>query len=668
MKRLKRPSLLLVLALASLVLLPLLAFWQYRWLGEVSQAERERMQRNLQASAAQFSLEFDRELTRAYLFFQANSAVRIVRPGQPPRPDNALSPQEDIATRYRQWSEAAKHARLVKAIYEARLNAQGAYELARFDPAAGRFEPSVWTDELAVARASLNAAQQPQTTGQQVVQNVVRSRISGSGQGVPRIVQTTITLSALRSLDERLPGLLIPLRPFEPSAFEATPLKFAAQPPCDYRIVLFDLAYLQQQMLPELAQRFLFEQGKDAYTCAVLPSSATQPIYQSDAQQNPTAFAQSDVSVPLFKLRLEEFDQMLMPHLRQQLTNLASHASQRLELLEEKETSTKIEPPSPLAMNEQPLEKQPLLALKTASQGAWRLVVKHRAGSLEAAVNQVRRRNLAISFGVVILLGLSVGLMLLASRRAQALAERQMEFVAGVSHELRTPLAVICSAAENLADGVVNSPAQIKQYGALIRDEGRRLGGMVEQVMEFAGVQSGKRAYEMRSINARAIIDDALNALKVPLAEQGFYVEAGWPPRLPMIEADLASLSRALQNLLTNAMKYSDVSRLITLRAVVVNHTELQFIVEDRGLGIPANELPHLGEAFYRGKAVVAAQIHGNGLGLSLVKQIAQAHGGRLSVESEVGKGSKFTLHLPLPQVVQMQSALDDLTQKLEAR
>ncbi len=664
MKRLKRPSLLLTLALASLALLPLLAFWQYRWLGEVSQAERERMQRNLQASAAQFSLEFDRELTRAYLFFQANSAVRIVRSEQSPV---ALPPPKDLASRYRDWHQTAKYARLVKAIYEARLNAQGAYELTRFNSAAGRFEPSVWTDELAVARASLSAAQQPQTTEQQVVQNVVRSRVSGSGQGVPRIVQTTITLSALRSLDERLPGLLIPLRPFEPPTFEATALKFAAPPPCDYRIVLFDLAYLQRQMLPELAQRFLLEQGKNAYTCAVLPSSATQPIYQSDvqnpadAQQNPAGFAHSDVSVPLFKLRLEEFDQMLMPHLQQPLTNLAPHASQRLEMLEDKETLTKIEPPSPLA-------EPPLLALKTANQGAWRLVVKHRAGSLEAAVNQVRRRNLAISFGVVILLGLSVGLMLLASRRTQALAERQMEFVAGVSHELRTPLAVICSAAENLADGVVDSPAQIKQYGALIRDEGRRLGGMVEQVMEFAGVQSGKRAYEMRSINARAIIDDALNVLKAPLTEQGFYVETDWPPRLPMIEADLASLSRALQNLLTNAMKYSDVSLWIALRVAVVNHTELQFTVEDRGLGIPANELPHLGEAFYRGKAVVAAQIHGNGLGLSLVKQIAQAHGGRLSVESEVGKGSKFTLHLPLPQVTQVPSVLDDLTQKLEAR
>ena len=116
---------------------------------------------------------------------------------------------------------------------------------------------------------------------------------------------------------------------------------------------------------------------------------------------------------------------------------------------------------------------------------------------------------------------------------------------------------------------------------------------------------------------------------------------------MPLIQADVAALSRALQNLLTNAMKYSGDSRWIGLRGEV-HGNELRMIVQDRGLGIAADELPHLGEAFYRGKEVVAAQIHGNGLGLSLVKHIVRAHGGRLSVASKIGQGSSFTMHLPL--------------------
>jgi signal transduction histidine kinase len=119
------------------------------------------------------------------------------------------------------------------------------------------------------------------------------------------------------------------------------------------------------------------------------------------------------------------------------------------------------------------------------------LLVQHESGSLEAAVENVRRRNLAISFGVLLLLTISVGVLTLSSRRAHRLARQQMEFVAGVSHELRTPVAVIRSAAENLALGVVGSGDRVKQYGQAIETEARRLGDMVERVLQYAGIASG---------------------------------------------------------------------------------------------------------------------------------------------------------------------------------
>ena len=124
-----------------------------------------------------------------------------------------------------------------------------------------------------------------------------------------------------------------------------------------------------------------------------------------------------------------------------------------------------------------------------SAAGRWQLRLSHRAGSVDAAVGRARNRNLLVSSTVLLLLAVSFGLMVVATRRAQRLAAQQVEFVAGVTHELRTPLAVIRSAGENLADGVVESPEDVRQYGALITGEGRKLGAMVERVMDYAGMQ-----------------------------------------------------------------------------------------------------------------------------------------------------------------------------------
>src|SRR6185503_13739091 len=105
----------------------------------------------------------------------------------------------------------------------------------------------------------------------------------------------------------------------------------------------------------------------------------------------------------------------------------------------------------------------------TEDTGAWRMLVSYRAGPLEQVVAAARRRNLAVGFGILLLLGASVGLVVVSSQRAHRLAERQMEFVAAVSHELRTPVAAICSTSENLADGIVTEPAQVRAYGSAIQ-------------------------------------------------------------------------------------------------------------------------------------------------------------------------------------------------------
>ena len=305
----------------------------------------------------------------------------------------------------------------------------------------------------------------------------------------------------------------------------------------------------------------------------------------------------------------------------------------------------------------------------------WQVHLLHSAGSLDAAVARARSRNLLVSFGVLLLLGASMTLVLISSARAERLAAQQMEFVAGVSHELRTPLAVIRSAAENLADGIVDDGQQVKRYGQLIAGEGRRLTQMVEQVMMFAGFQAGRPGFDVRPVEIAPVVDDALSAVAPIVREQDAEIVLDVAPTLPRVMADPSAVGRALQNLLQNALKYGGEpprievsvrlasrtrdrqfalhSRGTTItsvekRALVGRPREVEISVADNGPGISPRDLPHIFEPFYRGADAVSRQVHGSGLGLSLVQRIMQQLGGRITVTSEPGQGSRFALYLPV--------------------
>jgi signal transduction histidine kinase len=258
-------------------------------------------------------------------------------------------------------------------------------------------------------------------------------------------------------------------------------------------------------------------------------------------------------------------------------------------------------------------------------------------------------RNLLVSFGTLLLLGASMGLVLVTTGRARRLAAQQLEFVAGVSHELRTPLAVIRSAAENLADGVVADPKQVKRYGDVIAGEGRRLTHMVEQIMEFAGFESGRVSLDVHPVEPGGLIEEALRAAAPHVHEHHATIERTGAAELPAVLVDAAAVTRSLQNLIVNALKYGGAPPAVVLdvRPGEPGRREVDVTVSDNGTGIAARDLPHIFEPFYRGADARARQIHGSGLGLSLVKRIMDEIGGRVSVRSDA-KGSAFTLHLPV--------------------
>jgi signal transduction histidine kinase len=224
-----------------------------------------------------------------------------------------------------------------------------------------------------------------------------------------------------------------------------------------------------------------------------------------------------------------------------------------------------------------------------------------------------------------------------------------MEFVAGVSHELRTPLAVISSAADNLADGVVAGEPQVRRYGSVIRQESRRLAEMVEQLLRFSGLQSGRARYKLQPLKAESALDRAVAACQPELRESGMAVQKEIQPGLPAVQADPAALVHCLGNLVANALKHAREGGWIGLSARLADQGEpaVEFLVEDRGPGIDPADLPHLWEPFYRGRQAVSEQIQGAGLGLSLVKRMTEAQGGTVTVTTKAGEGAVFVLRLP---------------------
>jgi signal transduction histidine kinase len=286
----------------------------------------------------------------------------------------------------------------------------------------------------------------------------------------------------------------------------------------------------------------------------------------------------------------------------------------------------------------------------------WQLVAQHPSGSLHAAGALWREHNLAIGLGLLAILAGCTALVLSVSRRAERLGKFQMQFVAGISHELCTPLAVINSAVENLADGVVDHPGQIQEYAAILRDQSGRLERLMDQVLVLASGRLGQSTSDVRPVDVATIVAQTIAASEPLLRDAGFILEKEIAFDLPPVFADSTILGKCVENLISNATKYGGENRWIAVRArisQVRSRSEVQISVEDKGIGIPSADQKHIFEPFYRVQAVRDRQIRGVGLGLYLVKRMIEEMGGRITLSSEIGHGSCFVLHIPVPSAVE---------------
>jgi signal transduction histidine kinase len=223
-----------------------------------------------------------------------------------------------------------------------------------------------------------------------------------------------------------------------------------------------------------------------------------------------------------------------------------------------------------------------------------------------------------------------------------------------VSHELRTPLAVICSAGENLADGVATTSEQTRRYGHLIQTQGRRLAGLVEQTLGFAGVQRGKIRFQQEPVEVETLVGEALAAAASEIRAAGAQVDTEIAPDLPLVEADPVWMMQALRNLIANATQYGGSWVGIRAREEA---GMVAIAVADRGVGLTSSDRAHIFEPFFRGRAAADKNHQGAGLGLAIVKQVVEAHGGSVDVSSEPGNGATFTVRLPAAKMRGEESA-----------
>ncbi|MGE0359328.1 MAG: sensor histidine kinase [Vicinamibacterales bacterium] len=282
-----------------------------------------------------------------------------------------------------------------------------------------------------------------------------------------------------------------------------------------------------------------------------------------------------------------------------------------------------------------------------AAAHRWRLFLKARDGSLEAAVDAARRRNLWIGASVLALLALSVGLLVLSVHRVQRAAQDSLELVARISHELRTPLSTITCAGENLADNLVASPEETRHYGRIIQQEGRRLHKTISDILLCCRLQTrADEVLNLQPTRVADVIDRAVEDSRIVVAAPDARVDCDVDPRLPLVMADAEALRAAIKNLIVNALKHGRLSPVrITARAERSGQVVIE--VEDDGPGIPDDELPKVFDAFYRGRHARDGQVDGSGIGLNVVYQVIRSHGGRVRVSRAEPRGTRFTVQVP---------------------
>ncbi|MCL2878552.1 MAG: ATP-binding protein, partial [Acidobacteria bacterium] len=229
------------------------------------------------------------------------------------------------------------------------------------------------------------------------------------------------------------------------------------------------------------------------------------------------------------------------------------------------------------------------------------------------------------------------------------LERARRDFAANVSHEFRTPLAVIQGFAETLLDGALEDVENGRRFSKIIYEQSLRLNRLTDDLLKLAQIEAGRFMAELRPVAFGPILESCIESARILIHsdQKELTLELEYPPSLPLLYADTRSIEEILQNLLGNAIRYTPEGGRVYVKAATVGG-EMVFSISDTGIGISSTDQLRIFERFYRTDAARSRESGGTGLGLSIVKHLVEFHGGRVAVESKIGRGATFRVFLPL--------------------
>lgn len=643
-----------ILAVLLLVLCAL-GLVQYHWIDQVAQAERQQAKTNLTTALSDLASDFDIEITRIFAVFQFP----------------AVNPA-DYSERYKEWLRRAPYPGLIRGVYILETRKVGSF-LRGVIPGEPSIRSTEWQRDLPALASPLGVATVTAPTG-----SAAGFQLSSRG-GVVRFTGS----SNPEVVVDGNPAFVFPVMPTMPdvatqgvkqirrlgSSFGSLEIGGIGGPlsTSQWAVVVLDASYIKTIFLPSLLKVHFPNGSASDYDVLVVNKGSSTPsriVFHSESAPPEGQFGHYDGSISLFALRMDCFlaspstNDIAVVGTRILQSGRQSNPSSG------NSTDLRIAGPSPqvhvltgidrlagILAPTSPSCGNSALPSRVNSEGSWEMLVRYRAGSLDETMTTFRQRSLLLSSSVLLVLALGICMLVVLTERARALAEMQTEFVLGVSHELRTPLTVIRVAADNLKKGMVENSEQAQKYGEIINAHASELSNMIEETLEFARMQSIPRLRDGAPVSPEQIVKSSLASCERALHDAGIQVELHLAPALPLVDVDVRLVNSCLENLIQNVVKYATAGRWMAIRAKKVDRPEgerVQISVEDRGPGISPIDLPHIFEPFYRGTRREVSQVHGVGLGLTLVKRVVEVHDGTIEVVSSDITGTSFFLFFPL--------------------